>query len=153
MSDVADLQARIEHPSPARGRVKVVWLLTGLGGAPTAWVVQQLVDYGLASDACTLTQGRHGQQATTGFGGETPVLVAINLVCLALAVAAGVLSWSHWRATQGEKGGGVHAQLSIGEGRTRFLAVAGMMTAFTFALAILFGAIEPLMIPRCWSFR
>ena len=153
MSDVSDLQARIEHPSPGRGRVSHAWLFAGLAGAPTAWVVQVLVDYGLSSNACTLTQGRHGQQPVTGFGAETSVLMGVNVACLVVAVAAGVLSWRHWRATQQEKGGGVGAQLSIGEGRTRFLAIAGMMAAFAFGLATLFGAIEPLLIPSCWSFR
>ena len=150
---MSELQARIEHPAPASGQVAPVWLFAGLAGAPAAWVMQMLVDYGLASNACTLTQGRHGQQASAGFAGETWVLMAVNLAFFAVAVGAGLLSRSHWNTTRGETAGGVHAQLSIGEGRTRFVALAGMMTAFTFALAILFDTVEPLIVPLCWSLR
>ena len=150
---MTELQVRIEHPAPSRGRVDTLWLFAGLTGGPVAWTLQILVDYALASNACTLTEGGHGQRASAGFGAEAPVLIAINLLCFAAAVAAGLLSWRHWRTTRTEKAGGAQAQLSIGEGRTRFVAIAGMMTGFVFALAILFGTVEPLMIPLCWSSR
>lgn len=137
-----------DHPSPSRGAVSGWRLVGGLAAGPFGWIGQMLVDYGLSSQLCML--GRAGHRSPPA-SGEAVALVAINLVCLAIALGGVLLSWSSWRRVQREKPGGPDATLSIGEGRSRFLAVAGMMSAGAFVVAILFNTIEPFMIPACWS--
>lgn len=81
------------------------------------------------------------------------MLIAITLLSFAVTVASGFLSLHHWRQVKAEKGGGEHGHLTLGEGRTRFLAVGGMLNAGGFAMAILFSLLEPIVIPLCWSAR
>lgn len=140
-----------EHPAPHRARVPVVWLLAGLAIPPGAWIVEMLVGVGIASNACPLTTGSPARQG--GFGGEALVLIGITSLCLVAAVASGLMSRRHWLAVRHEKDDSEHSHLTLGEGRTRFVALAGMLTAGTFGIAILFSLLEPLVIPLCWSAR
>lgn len=137
-----------DHPSPHRGAVKAWLLIAGLAAGPFGWIVQLLVGYALSGQLCMLGRGAPG--ATSAQGNST-LLIGLNLVCLAIAVGGLFVSWLCWRKVQGEKPGGADATLSIGEGRSRFLATAGMMAAGAFAVAILFNTVEPLMIPACWN--
>ena len=152
MSEAPPLEARIEHPAPERSQVGLARLLTGLCAAPCAWVLQLLAMYALASNACTPTAGRHGQQINAGFPGEVAALIGLNLLFFALAVAGGLLSWRNGGKVRREGPDDVHAQLSIGEGRTRFLALAGGLGAIAFAIAILFNTVEPIMLSSCRSY-
>ena len=150
MSDPDALQTRIENPAPRGGEASTVRLFVGLAAPPAAWVLQLLILYGWASDSCMLTQGEHGQARQSGFAGEGLALLAVNLVFLAVAVGAGCLSWRDWtRVGAGDE----QPQASIGEGRERFLALSGLLSAGIFATGILFGAVEPLMVPVCWRWR
>lgn len=139
-----------EHPAPHRERVSPVRLLAGLAIPPAGWLAEMLLGVGISSNACPLSNGTRQPQ---GFAGEGALLVAITLVCLATVIASGFMSRRHWLAVQHEKDGGEHAHLTQGEGRTRFLALAGMLSAATFAVAILFSLLEPIVIPQCWSAR
>lgn len=145
-----DSAPQAEHAAPHRARVSTPWLLAGLAIPPGAWIVEMLVGVGIASNACPLTGGA---QRAKGFSGEAALLVAITVACLAAAVASGLLSLHHWRQVRHEKQGGEHSHLTLGEGRTRFLALAGGLNAATFAIAILFSLLEPIVIPLCWSAR
>jgi len=137
-----------DHPSPKRGAAGPWWLMAGLAAGPFGWITQMLVDYGLSSQLCMLGRGRPGP---TPADGEAVALVAINLVCLAMAAAGMFLSWRSWRSTKTEMSGGAEAVRATGERRSRFLAAAGMMAAGVFVLAILFNTVEPFMVPACWS--
>ncbi|WP_420605385.1 hypothetical protein [Novosphingopyxis sp.] len=139
---------RIEHPSPHRHKVSAAWLLAGLAIPPAAWTAEMLVGFAISSNACPLTPGSNSQP---GFSGEAALLILLQLACLICAIASGLMSRRHWRRVRGEKKDSEHSHLTIGEGRTRFLALAGMLTAGTFAIAILFNVLEPILIPLCWS--
>ena len=54
-----------------------------------------------------------------------------------------------WRATQAEKSGGAESALQTGEGRSRFMAAAGMLSAAGFVIAILFNLAEYAFTPGC----
>ena len=137
-----------DHPSPHRGAVKPWLLMAGLAAGPFGWIVQLLVDYALSGELCRLDRGAPVGPPSQG---HSALLIGLNLVCLAIAVGGLFVSWRCWRKVQGEKPGGADATLSIGEGRSRFLATAGMMAAGAFTVAILFNTVEPLMIPPCWN--
>ena len=140
---------QIDHPSPGRDKVAVPWLIAGLAIPSAAWTLEMLTGFGVSSNACPLTPiPRKG-----GFSGEETLLLSVQLVCLIAAIASGFMSYRHWRLVQAEKQDSEHSHLTIGEGRTRFLAIAGMLVAGTFAVAILFNVAEPILIPSCWSLR
>jgi hypothetical protein len=139
-----------EHPAPHRRRVNIGLLLAGLGAGPFAWIIQLVASYGIASYACFPPLGPRLNGLPAGWSGEAPGLIALNLACLAIASLGLATSFLHWRRTRSEKAGVGEHVLETGEGRTRFLAAAGMMACTGFGLAILFNALEPLMIAGCW---
>ncbi len=140
--------ARDDHPSPHRGAVKLWALMGGLVAGPFGWIAQLLLDYGLSSDLCMARRSMGQQPSATG---ESVGLIAVNLVCLALALSGMAISWHSWRKTQGEKPGGGATALETGEGRSRFLALIGILVSAGFAFAILFNTVEPLMVSACWT--
>jgi cytochrome c biogenesis factor len=142
--------AAAEHPSPHRARVKTSVLLAGLAAGPAAWIAQLVVSYAVSSQACSYAR-QSGSGSGQAFAGETPTLIGINLACLLFAALGGTLSYRNWRRTRLEKPGRLQSALAIGEGRTRFIATCGMISAVIFAIAILFNTLEPLLVSACWT--
>ena len=138
------------HPSPQAARVDHVWLFVAFGAGPAAWIVQLIAGYAIASVACTARRAVGGASGDA-FAGEPKWLIALNLTALIMVVAGGIFCRVAWNRTAGEKDGGPEAALTIGAGRTRFLAVCGMLTSVGFTLAVLFNTIEPLLVPGCWT--
>lgn len=136
------------HPSPHRRRVSLAGQLFGVAIGPAAWIAQLVAGYGLSSYACY--PGNTPLQAPPD-GGEHLLLLAINLACLGLASAGLALSWSGWRRTRNEMPGEPAKMLETGEGRSRFLAICGVLSAAGFAIAILFNLPSALALPTCWS--
>jgi hypothetical protein len=139
-----------QHPAPHRRRADIRLLLLGLAAGPFAWIVQLVLGYGLASSACYSRNAPRLRVPPSAWVGEHRLLLAINLVCLAIALAGAGVSWLSWRRTRQEKAGGTGMLLEIGEGRTRFLAACGTLAAAGFAVAILFDTAEPFIIASCW---
>lgn len=142
--------APTDDAAPADGRVSAVWLLAGLALPPVAWIVEMLLGVGIASNACPLA-GQPGR--TRGFAGEGALLLAITLACLAATCASGVMSYRHWRSAKRGTSAGEPRRARIADDRARFMALAGMLAAATFGIAILFSLLEPIVIPLCWSAR
>lgn len=148
MTHAAD--AASEHPAPHRARVRPWVLLAALAAGPFGWIVQLVVGYGVAGHACYPGDGPRLTPPAEGWGAQHVGLVALNLICLAIALAGAALSWKSWRKVRGEKSGGARSLLETGEGRTRFLATCGILAGLGFALAIAFNTAEPLVIASCW---
>jgi hypothetical protein len=146
-----DAEPSTEHPSPHRERVSQRALLLSIGAGPAAWITQLVVTYGFAAHGCNPSAQPPIMAPAGGWPGEHTLLLAVNLACLIVAVAAGLLAVACWRQTSGEKPGGGHTLLDIGEGRARFLAGCGVLTSAGFMLAILFNTAELFMVPACWS--
>lgn len=104
--------------------------------APAAWGAQLLIGYGLTAYACS--PGRIAlAQVAEGWGWTRSAALTVNLLAALVAVAAGLLSLSSWRAAREEAS------------RTRFLTVWGVLTSFGFLLAILFNTVMLLGAPAC----
>lgn len=114
-----------EHPAPQRFAVHPWLLAFTLAGAPVAWVGQMTLGQLLSSGGCRLPLTQ-------------PALVAASLAALAVTALSGFTAWRQWHSTQGEKPG---QAADTGEGRTRFLAITGMMEAMLFAVAIVITGI------------
>lgn len=138
------------HPSPQRERVDHRALFAALAAGPAAWIVQLVASYAAVGVACTARRTVAAASAAA-FAGEPTLLIAGNLVCLAIVVAGGIFCRIAWNRVAGEKAGGPEAALNVGDGRTRFIAVCGMLSSVGFALAVLFNTVEPLIGPGCWT--
>ncbi len=136
------------HAAPHRDRVGAAAALFSVFCGPFAWALQLNVNYALASHAC-FPHAEARSSVLPGWHGFIWGLATVNVIALALSLAASLLSWRSWKATREEHPGGADALLEAGEGRTRFLAACGMMNAIGFAAAILFTLIAVLTVPPC----
>jgi hypothetical protein len=134
------------HPAPAEHRVALAALWFGLFGAPTIWSIQLMLNYALVAHACYPASE---PLSAPVFGGVRGTVIAASVVALAIALGAAATAWRSWRATRQEHRGGEAALLEVGEGRTRFMALAGMMTSATFLLVILAHAATLLFVAPC----
>jgi hypothetical protein len=131
------------HPAPHRDRVAVWETVLGLAGGPLAWIVQLTAGYAIAAAPCYAGPDR-------GAAGQASLwVVALYLACLALALAGGMVSLIVYRRTRRETGHSEDALLEGGHGRTRFLALWGMLLGFGFAGVILLNGIALVGVPAC----
>jgi hypothetical protein len=143
------------HPAPARGRASLAALWFGLFGAPAAWSVQTLVNVPLAAHGCF---PRLRPVASPVTGGLRGLAFAVSLATLAACVAAVLVAWRSWRGTRaehqassgrGERHDASTALLETGEGRTRFMALAGVLTSVTFLIVSLAHAAAIFLVLPC----
>jgi hypothetical protein len=140
-----------EPPAPHRDRVRAWVLLLGLAAGPAAWIAQMLLGYGISSYACYPHDEPHIHAPPPGWHGERLGLLVVNLTCLVLILAAFAAEGRAWRRTREEMADGSRRRLDVGEGRSRFLALCGMIACGLFALAVLFNTINLLGVPACWE--
>jgi uncharacterized membrane protein len=132
------------HPAPERGNVPMWTLWFGFLGAPLGWTLQTLANTAVASHACYPGLFPLSSPATGAMRG---ILFVISIVAIVVAVAALVVSFSTWSRTNNEhqaksgEGARQHdrstAALETGEGRTRFMALSGVLTSIVFLIVIL----------------
>lgn len=134
------------HPAPQRHRVGALALGFALFAAPAAWFAQLSIGSGLASHAC---YPRATPLAMPLWGGLWSLLLFISLVAIAISAAAGLVALRSWRATRNEQPGSRHHLLEVGEGRTRFLAMCGLLTSGGFLVALLFSTVMLFLVPVC----
>ncbi|HEX5971050.1 MAG TPA: hypothetical protein VFY85_03935 [Gemmatimonadaceae bacterium] len=132
------------HPAPARGNVALWTLWFGFLGAPLGWSLQALANTAVASHGCYPSLYPLHAPVTGGMRG---ILFAISVVAIGLGAAALGMSFSAWRRTNDEhqeksgEGARRHdrttAALETGEGRTRFMAMSGVLTSIVFLIVII----------------
>jgi hypothetical protein len=131
------------HPSPGRESVRLELLFFGLCAAPIAWTLQFLINYGLASHAC------YPRDMSQPEGGLWYGPLAINLVAILVSLAAAIVSYAMWRSARREHSGASGQALEVGEGRTRFMALLGMMTGLGFLFATICDTVVLLVERQC----
>lgn len=136
------------HPAPHRHRAHPAGLALGLLIGPVAWLAQTAVNYGFASHACFPAEEPFLLPLGSG-GGLFTLNLAVNIAAIVLVFAAGAVAYRNWRATRRELEGHAYAVFEAGEGRTRFLALWGMLTSAVFAAALVFNLVAILGVPPC----
>jgi hypothetical protein len=135
----------VSHPSPLRDRVSPWLLSTALFAAPTAWFVQLNISVLLGTRRCSgLLEDAASSSVTGG-------LVAVGLAALLIVLVALWAAARSWKLSRSEVGGGHHIALTSGHGRTRFLALAGLIGNSMFLIAVGFSLIIPLLVVSCPS--
>lgn len=148
MSELHKLAGDVAHPSPQRDRVSPWLLLTSLLLAPFVWAIQILCSYGLTSMSCF---PRHTPLGGTQVRGMSVIVEIGSVVALCLAAVAIWAAVTAWRRTRGERSGDGHEALDAGEGRTRFLALCGIIITGLFTAAIVWEAIVAIFLPHCFN--
>jgi hypothetical protein len=128
--------------------VSLARLWFGLFGAPAAWSGQTLVNYGLASYACYPSLA---PRSVPLYGGLWWMLLAVGLAAVAVEIAAISVALESWRRTSGDGdgGGGRHHVLETGEGRARFMAMAGIMSGGLILLVSLVNVASLFLVRPC----
>jgi len=136
------------NAAPHSRRVKLHESFFGLFGGPFAWYLQLCAGYALASEPCF----RGGDRIVA----PVPALqwtLAAMILSMAAAVVVALLSllvsWRAYRRTQDEAPGGTAHVAEAGAGRTRFLALWGVLLGGSFALSTAITGVAFLTLPRC----
>jgi amino acid transporter len=129
-----------QHPAPLRHQLSIGEALFGVFGGPLAWFVQLCAGYALATQPC---------RSQSSYAGSFPVMVALLIAAVLVALAAFGVSWRTYARTRDETGGDHRHLMEVGAGRTRFLALWGMLLGAGFAVATSLTAIAFLLVPRC----
>jgi hypothetical protein len=131
--------------APRRHEVGLLVLLAALVAAPTIWGLRLVLNFALASYFCFPGSIRH--YALPGW--TWPTLLGVDALALAVAVLAALASWRNWQASRDEAAAAGAPLIELGEGRTRFLALWGLMTGVGFAVAIGFDLVALWIVPVC----
>ena len=134
----------VQHPAPHRSRVGFPAAIFGLIAGPLAWSGHLLASYALASHHCY--PGAVPRQDMPGGAGLWGALLAIDAVALAIALLGTLTAFRGWSASRAEAS---HHPLEVGEGRTRFLAICGMIASMGFLAAIAIDVVALFMVPLC----
>jgi hypothetical protein len=132
----------IAHPAPHRQRVGLLALGFGIVGAPLAWNIELLVGTALSGHQCF---PRYMPLAVPLWTGTRGFLLAMSVVAIVMGIAAGLVAWRSWRRTHDEKPGSAHS----GEGRTRFMALCGLLSSGLFLVALVFTLAAIMLVPLC----
>jgi hypothetical protein len=144
------------HPAPERGNVPMWTLWFGFLCAPLGWALQTLANTAIAAHGCYPGLSPLDAPMTGAMRG---ILFVISIVAIIAAVAALAVSFSTWSRTrsehQKESGRGVRrherstAALETGEGRTRFMALSGVLTSIVFLIVILAHTAAVFVVTPC----
>jgi hypothetical protein len=136
----------IDHPSPHRERTSLFSLLYGLIAAPVGWIAAQLVNATLAQEACFPGTRPLGDPTFGNVHGLAAIALAASML---VSASAAFLAHRAWRRTCGEQNGDTHALIAIGEGRSRFMALAGLLTSIAFLIGAMFSIPALAFVPSC----
>jgi hypothetical protein len=136
------------HPAPHADRVKMGEIFFGVLGGPLAWYLQLCAGYALASTPC-FRDGVRIAAPPPVLQWTWPAMIVAMLAGIAIALLALAVSWLAFRRTQQEAAGGSAHLLEVGAGRTRFLALWGVLLGSAFAVATAITALAFILLPRC----
>lgn len=134
------------HPSPSRFKIQKWRLFYGLFAAPLAWLCGQMLCSSIAQAACF---PKTEPLATPAFSGAHLFQFVILLASMAICASATAVAHNAWRRTRREHDGESHTLLEIGEGRSRFMAFAGLLSSSGFMIATVFSLPAVLFVPVC----
>jgi hypothetical protein len=146
MNTSTQTSTQIQHPAPHRARASFGWLLFGIFAAPFAWNVQLLVGSAVSGHICY--PGDKPLMAPL-WDGQRVTLLVTDLAGIVLAVIALLVSLGIWSKVRREREGSSHRLLDVGEGRTRFMAMAGILTSGLFLLALIGASVQVFVFQLC----
>jgi amino acid transporter len=137
-----------QHPAPLRHQLSIGEALFSLLGGPLAWFVQLCAGYALATWPCFPETHRRLMPAS-GYAWSFSLMVGLLIAGVLVALLAFGVSWRTYARTRDEAGGDHRHLIEVGAGRTRFMALWGMLLGIGFAVATSLTAVGFLLVPRC----
>jgi hypothetical protein len=134
------------HPAPARHDVALPALWVGLFGAALAWTLQELIGYAVVSHACFPSWQPYRLPKAAGTWGVT---VALSLVLLVLGAAGTWTAYRSWTRTGASGEDSLHHQTEVGEGRARFMALAGLLVSGMILFTMVMNVLVLFLIDPC----
>ena len=134
--------------APHAHRVKWHENWFGLFGGPLAWYLQLCAGYALASQPC-FRAGYRVPAPVPALQWTWSAMILAMLAAVAVAVLSLLASWRTLRRTREEAPEGSTLWSEAGTGRTRFLALWGVLLGSAFALAAATTAVAFILLPRC----
>ncbi len=135
-------------PAPQGERAGSGQIAFAIVAAPLAWLILVCAGEALASEPC-FPYGHRYAAPLAGLHWTWPALIALLIAGVVAAIAAFVVSWRIYRATRSEEGGRPAGLLDEGAGRTRFMALWGLLYSAGFCVATLFSVASYIALPRC----
>lgn len=137
-----------EHPAPRGHKVSLSVLGLALIATPTLWGVRLIAKFAIAEYVCFPGDERR-LALPHGDGWVWPTLLVIDLLTIASAAAAAAISYRDWQASHDEHAAAKGSLVQVGEGRTRFLSLWGIMIGVGFLIAVLFDLVALWAVPVC----
>lgn len=134
------------HPSPHRDRVSPWAMWFCILGAPGAWSMQQLFIPPLFAHSC---YPNDGPLAEPLWANAVEIAIGIELIAVVICALSTFVAWRSWRRTRNEKEGSGHHLLEAGDGRSRFMAMVGLICSVLFLMATVFAAGLIYMVHPC----
>jgi hypothetical protein len=133
------------HPAPQRHNVDFALLAFALLATPAIWGLRLVANYAIDSHFCF--PGDQRSDALPGWA--WPTLLGLDVLAILVAAAAVLISLSSWRRTQHESAAARGQLIEIGEGRTRFMSLWGLMIGIGFIVALIFDLVTLWITPVC----
>ncbi|ASW03128.1 hypothetical protein [Paraburkholderia aromaticivorans] len=133
---------------PRRRRGGALMMLFGLMGAAAAWVLQTEIGETLAAQACF---PHRSALAAPQWSWLMPALDAISVVALLIGVAGVWAAWRGWRSAARPDPASPASDASVG--RTRFLALAGIILSLLFVVGLVATGLAVLLVSPCSAWR
>ena len=137
-------------PAATRRPAGLGALFFGMIAAPIMWLGHLWLSYSISSELCfpgpeplSLRLDPSVPQTLR------PLLIAFDAAALVISALAGLVAWRSWMASRGEGQDWVTDAFGIGVGRSRFLAVWGMLSSAIFFGALVFATIGSVVAPIC----
>jgi hypothetical protein len=146
MAERIAAQSGTPHPAPHRERAGLFGLWFGIFAAPIAWNLQLLVATAFSGHLCYPDQSQLGPQVGAHLSW---VLALIDVLGIMVALVALGVAIGNWRRVRQEKGGSGRHLLDEGEGRTRFMAMLGIVNSLLFLVALIFASLNLFFFPLC----
>jgi hypothetical protein len=134
------------HLSPQPAKISLTSLWFGILGVSLAWMSLELVSYVLITAIC------NADTPSTILAHTDTVwqsLLPINLLVALFALFATGVAVHNGRKACDKMSGSAHYLLEVGEGRTCFFAVFGLLTSIGFLVALVFSAVTFFLVPLC----
>ncbi|HXR93975.1 MAG TPA: hypothetical protein VN750_27220 [Steroidobacteraceae bacterium] len=139
----------LHRSAPSNGE-RIGWLALAFAliGGPGAWFMQICAGYMLANGPCFPHESRR-IVPPHAFGWTWPALIALLILGVLIAMAAFAVAYGAWRRTPPSTSAPEDPATIEVIGRTRFLALWGMIYGASFAVATLVNAVAYILLPRC----
>jgi hypothetical protein len=144
----ADHASLSHHPAPHRDQVSLFESVFGLLGGPLAWLIQVCANYTMASWPC-FPQEQPNLVPQAGFAWTGSAIIDVSIAAFIISVAAFLVSRRAFNRVRDESHGDHQHLMDVGSGRTRFLALWGMIFSAAFAVGIAMDAVAYFLLPRC----